>query len=53
MATAAINPHESDAVDVEALTEEADAKRDEQREAVAKGREAARSESTSPPTTKK
>ena len=31
LATAAINAHESDAVDVEALTEEQDAKREEQR----------------------
>jgi hypothetical protein len=42
-ATYAINAHESDAVDVEALNEEAAAKREENREALAKQREEARS----------
>jgi len=41
--TAAINAHESDAVDVEAQMEEQAAKRDERREALAASREEARS----------
>jgi hypothetical protein len=45
VATYAINAHESDAVDVEALMEEQKAKRDENRQALAKSREQARAES--------
>ena len=51
-ATAAINAHESDAVDVEAQMEDQAEKRDEAREATAKSREEARSATTSS-TTKK
>lgn len=46
LATAATNAHESDAVDVEALQAEQDAKREEQREAVAASREDVRSTTT-------
>lgn len=48
LATAAINAHETDAVDVEALTEEQNAKREEQRKAVAAGREENRASATEP-----
>jgi hypothetical protein len=52
LATAAINAHESDAVDVEALTEEQNAKREEQRSATAESREAYREGGNEPkPTT--
>jgi hypothetical protein len=51
LATAAINAHESDAVDVEALTEEQNAKREEQRSAVAESREENRATATEPKAT--